>query len=796
MSENLRSILKEKSSGHYNRFLYIETQTKDILPKIRTVFPEYNNHDIKHAENVEKILNDLLPISVKEGLNCDEILFLLSSVWLHDIGMVLERKEEKKFNIADINGKEKIRTSIRNTHHVRSYHFIKKNALFFKLGEREADAIGNICRAHRDINIEQELTETYNANKEEVRLQFLGACLRLADECDIPHRVSKYFLEENRSALDFIPHMRKIELIHSISYNINDKKLDINAKISSEKDLSIYKKTKNKIQSEIDVIKPILKKNQFILNGITDYLEDDELIEKDIILTLMDGNSKNFKKLCSAIEKDEIKIKKNLENLEVKSLVEVCSNGDYKLIKNVDCFNELFNIFYGDIDLKTFISYNFSKDIIENQLLNYLREMYNAPYTNPKEAKERVELLKNSPTAIYLSLNGNELLLKNPNLDQSLIQGGIILDQIIVLGLTYDTYIYPTEIKDVTGIINSILGKVAEDIPKYKELYEQAQENAKKRYSENYVDNITKREPQLSDMIKASSVTGVSIELVGDRIPPLKFSEEIKDFDISKIKALVLSPSPVLLRLDVKAGNIDCGFKELQFRAWNEGTSLHLSTENRELPYIFDLCYNKEKGIKFNSKIENYADVTQLYSWEKLLKKLNEKREFSLVNSKDNEVILSSKIPKLHVGGKVWCDFLKKLNYIQKNTNKVLKLPKDYKIKENDFKNAEIISELLKSGNSLMEVNDASATFKVINVKEMMKILKENKEIPFRMEIPNYQLEIVDTIIDLGTVALASNDFNILNEDKILLEMEGLHDTDSIKIKIYPKDGKFNLIRK
>lgn len=178
------------------------------------------------------------------------------------------------------------------------------------------------------------------------------------------------------------------------------------------------------------------------------------------------------------------------------------------------------------------------------------------------------------------------------------------------------------------------------------------------------------------------------------------------------------------------------------------------------------------------------------------MKKLNEKGEFSLVNSKDNEVILSFKIPKLHVGGKVWCDFLKKLNYIQKNTNKVLKLPKDYKIKENDFKNAEIISELLKSGNSLMEVNDASATFKVINVKEMMKILKENKEIPFRMEIPNYQLEIVDTIIDLGTVALASNDFNILNEDKILLEMEGLNDTDSIKIKIYPKDGKFNLIRK
>ena len=427
--KNLREILESKSLGNYERFLYIESQAKDILPKIRIAFPEFNNHDIKHAENVEKILDDLIPKTVKKSLNCDEILFLLSSAWLHDIGMVLEKSEEEIFINANRNEKEQISKKTRNLHHIRSYTFIKKNAVSFNLNERQAEAIGNICRAHRSINIKEELNKTYKADKDEVRLQFLGACLRLAHECDISHRVSKYFLEESRSALDFIPHMRKTEIINSISFNEIDKKLIISAKISSKIDLSVYNDTKEKIQAEIDAIRTILEENKFFLDGIQDSLEDEDLVEKEVILSLMDDHSKNLKKICSEIEKNEIEVKKVLENLYAENLVESYEVNKYKLVNSVECFKALFKIFDGDIDRKIFISYEFSKNIIKNKLLKYLMNMYNASY-NIDEAKKRVELLINSPNAVYLSLNENNLL----NLDKNVIHGNKILDQTINSG--------------------------------------------------------------------------------------------------------------------------------------------------------------------------------------------------------------------------------------------------------------------------------------------------------------------------------------------------------------------------
>ena len=137
MANCLRNILKKKSPKYYDKFDHIKNECKDILPKIGIPFPECTDHNVKHAENVEKIIERLIPDDVKKSLNHEEIFCLLSAVWLHDIGKTLDNT--KRFKNAETYEKEKIKRITRDLHHIRSYNFIKNNSAF-KLNYREAEA--------------------------------------------------------------------------------------------------------------------------------------------------------------------------------------------------------------------------------------------------------------------------------------------------------------------------------------------------------------------------------------------------------------------------------------------------------------------------------------------------------------------------------------------------------------------------------------------------------------------------------------------------------------------------------
>jgi len=265
MAQYLRDILKEKSTRYYDKFCHIEKECKDILPEINIPFPEYNDHAVKHAENVEKIMEWLIPDDVKKSLNYEEIFCLLSAVWLHDIGKVLD-KETKIFKKSKKDEKEKIKKNTRDLHHIRSYNFIKSNSTF-KLNDREAEAIGNICKTHRKTTIIS-LDEKYKVNKKKVRLQFLGACLRLADKCDInsDRIISKQF-KKTRFTWEFTPHTKKHKF-NFVNFQNSKRKIRLEAKVTSIKDLKILIDTKEKIQKELDESKPILSQNKLILNTI------------------------------------------------------------------------------------------------------------------------------------------------------------------------------------------------------------------------------------------------------------------------------------------------------------------------------------------------------------------------------------------------------------------------------------------------------------------------------------------------------------------------------------------------
>jgi len=174
----LRDLLKEKSTSHYQRLDGLEQKARDLLPRICGTFPEYTDHSWSHSQAVEDNLNWLLTDTAKRNMNSTELFCLLVAAWFHDIGMIGEIGDERD---------EERKGEIRKTHNVRSRSFIINNRIELGLSEIEAATIGDICMAHRTIDISKELPTNRVVGQDQVRVQFLGACLRLADGCHMTY---------------------------------------------------------------------------------------------------------------------------------------------------------------------------------------------------------------------------------------------------------------------------------------------------------------------------------------------------------------------------------------------------------------------------------------------------------------------------------------------------------------------------------------------------------------------------------------------------------------------------------
>ena len=175
---SLRDVLKEKSTSYYNRLDGLEKKAKNLLPHICGTFPDYTDHDFSHSQAVENNLNWLLPDTVKRNMSAAELFCLLVAAWFHDVGMIGEIGDE---------GNDQRKKEIRETHNTRSRSYIIDKRTELDLFEIEAVTIGDICMAHRKIDISKELPVNRFVDNDKVREQFLGACLRLADGCHMTY---------------------------------------------------------------------------------------------------------------------------------------------------------------------------------------------------------------------------------------------------------------------------------------------------------------------------------------------------------------------------------------------------------------------------------------------------------------------------------------------------------------------------------------------------------------------------------------------------------------------------------
>jgi len=181
----LYSTLDDAMKGSLHR---IEHAAAEYLQRIQIVFPEFTSHAIDHSLNLIKILDTwLLDSEQKDYLEKHpwESFFIIATAYLHDIGMI----EHPKLNIpGDIKTEDEKKSFIRENHHKRSYAFILESWRDLCIDDEfQAELIALCSLGHRQIAInDTRLSEKipYRSGKS-INVQFVSACIRLADELDL-----------------------------------------------------------------------------------------------------------------------------------------------------------------------------------------------------------------------------------------------------------------------------------------------------------------------------------------------------------------------------------------------------------------------------------------------------------------------------------------------------------------------------------------------------------------------------------------------------------------------------------
>lgn len=254
---SFRKILEEKNPDLYGKLINIEKKAQSLLTYTAGKFPYYTPHDfVTHSRNVEENLNWIVDDEVKETFNDYEIFFLLVAAWLHDWGMIGEPDEDPQ--------------KIRETHHLRTEKYLEKLYDKVYLSYHEARIIGKICRGHTKEDLQSKYFDDviFGANIP-IRVRFLAACLRIADECDItanrtPEIIYYSLNPSDKAEEEFKKHLSILGVGRPEKH-----KIQIFGIAWDPKGVKVLEKVRDKIQRELNRVKVILAQQGIVL----DYIE-------------------------------------------------------------------------------------------------------------------------------------------------------------------------------------------------------------------------------------------------------------------------------------------------------------------------------------------------------------------------------------------------------------------------------------------------------------------------------------------------------------------------------------------
>ena len=165
MSSSMRKLLEKASPAYAQRLLLVENAARSKFDDSQGM----RFHQFLHSKRVAENIANLVTNEAISKFNSFEIFCLLSSAYLHDIGMQLLSKQAVHHDLKPAN--------VLCSEHKR-----------LGLSPEEALVIGTICYAHStDVDLSS-VPQHIPVGKNRVRVSFLAALLRLADALDVDFR--------------------------------------------------------------------------------------------------------------------------------------------------------------------------------------------------------------------------------------------------------------------------------------------------------------------------------------------------------------------------------------------------------------------------------------------------------------------------------------------------------------------------------------------------------------------------------------------------------------------------------
>ncbi|MCR5654185.1 MAG: HD domain-containing protein [Lachnospiraceae bacterium] len=245
-----------------------------LLLSFLSWFPSFTDHSILHSMHVLDFCNRLIGEEQVGKLNAKECYVLIMACYLHDIGMGVTEKDfhafSEKIDFGDYfqtHDKEDISETIRAFHQEFSGLFIQKYADLFEIPSEElVFAIVQTSRGHRqtDLYDETEFPQVL-CGEDVIRLPYLAAVMRLADEIDVAadRNLELLFdastLTRERDILAFGTH----DSIRSVS--VEQERIVLYTRPKEEKFIPLVEEVNKKIQTTLDYCKDVARKRSDLL---------------------------------------------------------------------------------------------------------------------------------------------------------------------------------------------------------------------------------------------------------------------------------------------------------------------------------------------------------------------------------------------------------------------------------------------------------------------------------------------------------------------------------------------------
>jgi hypothetical protein len=246
----LAMFLQQKATALFTRYAHIREMAASGFQSHATMVGYLTDHGPQHYANIESNLDLMLPEEIKQALAAEEIFLLLCGVHFHDIGLLSEKYSGEAW------------TDVRKEHVERTYDYLDEHYEDWGFNRFEAFALKHICLGHGGKTL-YSLPKAEVIHRATVRIQFLSALLRIADELDLDYtRTSKYIRKLKIIPEDSLKHWIKHEEVGGVYIDPKSWSIQVHAMPeTAESKALIQEMVMEKVQKELDYVRPIFEEN-------------------------------------------------------------------------------------------------------------------------------------------------------------------------------------------------------------------------------------------------------------------------------------------------------------------------------------------------------------------------------------------------------------------------------------------------------------------------------------------------------------------------------------------------------